>query len=474
MSSRAYEPLSAQDSSFVTFERRATHMHIGAVAILEAGPLRTADGGIDTEVLSKYIESRLHLLPRYRQKLAFTPLGRRPIWIDDPHFNLRYHVRHTSLPRPGSDQKLKDLAGRILSQHLDRTKPLWEIWLVEGLSGGRFAAIGKVHHSILDGAGGVSLLTLLLRPSPDGRVEPAPLWMPRPPPSPLRLLADEGLRQAKLPFEMLRRVRRGLREPRQALAALAERSGSVLEFLGAGLRRPGSTPFNRPIGPHRRFDWHEIDLDRVGALRRRLDGTVNDVILAVVAGALRRFLLARGARLRGLDYRVIIPVNMRRPDEAVGATNRVSALFLSLPVEEADPHRRFGHIRRETRKLKESKAREGVALFTDFADWSGSTLLMRAGVALASRVHPYNLIVTNVPGPQTPFYLLGARLMEIYPQLPLFENQGLGVAVMSYRGKVCWGLLGDWDLVPDLASFSASIEASVEELEAVAASRSDA
>jgi WS/DGAT/MGAT family acyltransferase len=342
------------------------------------------------------------------------------------------------------------------------------MWLVEGLARGRFAAVAKMHNSMVDGAAGVNLLTLLLRPNADDRIEPSPIFKPRPAPSRFQLLVDESAQRMAVPSELWRRAGRLVRSPREALAGLVERGSSVLEALNAALSPPAKTPLNRPIGPHRRFAWHEIELDRVRRLRHHLDGTINDVILTVVAGALRSFLLRRGASLEGYDYRVMVPVDMRRPDEDPGAADRVSGVFLSLPVEEPVARKRLESIVREMRQVKESRAAEGITLFTDFADWTGSTLLLRAGVELASRVQPYNMIVTNVPGPQAPFYLLGSRLLALYPQLPLFHNQGLGVAVLSYSGKICWGLVGDWDLVPDLTSFPLAIEASVQELEAVA------
>ena len=414
----AYERLSAQDSSFVMFEHRATHMHVSAVAIFETAPLATVDGGLDVGRVSRHIESRLHLIPRYRQKLAFTPVQRHPIWVDDQHFNLNYHVRHTSLPQPGDQHALKRLVGRVVSQHLDREKPLWEIWLVEGLEGGAFAMVTKVHHSMVDGAAGVNLMTLLLSASPEESAEPARPWVPRAAPAPLQLLIEEGMRRAKVPLSLLRGVRSALERPRAAWESLAETGDAVWQALRAGFQIPSHTPVNRAIGPHRRIDWYALELT-----------------------------------------------------EVLAASNHVSGYFLSLPIHEPDPLRRVARVKEDTRRLKQSKAALGIDLLTRFVDWSGSTLLTLAGVRLASRLQPYNLIVTNVPGPQYPLYLLGARMLEIYPQLPLFENQGLGVAVMSYDGKVFWGLVGDWDLVPDLSDFAGAVDAAYRELRDAAEGR---
>ncbi|MEE9607830.1 MAG: wax ester/triacylglycerol synthase family O-acyltransferase [Myxococcota bacterium] len=464
MATHTFDRLSAQDSSFVMFEGPGTHMHVSAIAVFETGPLKAPEGGLDIERIRSYVESRLHLLPRYRQRLAFTPVERHPVWVDDDRFNLNYHVRHTSLPRPGSEELLKKLAGRIMSQQLDRGKPLWELWFVEGLEGGRFAMIGKTHHCMVDGASGVGVITALLSGSADVSIEPAPPWAPRPAPGRFELLRHALSHRVAAPTSALRAIRGALREPQEASTRFAEHALSVWQALNAGFRVPANTPLNAPIGTHRRIDWSNIDLAEIKELKKRLDGSVNDVVLAVVAGALRRYLGGRRVPLDGMDFRIAIPVNMRSDSGDVGAANRVSAWFLSLPLAEGDPLRRFEQIRAETQRLKRSKAAEGIDLFVRFAEWSGSTLLTFWGVRLASTLHPYNLIVTNVPGPQYPLYLLGAKLNTMIPQLPLFQNQGLGVAVMSYLGKVTFGLIGEWDLAPDLPALARAIDASFTEL----------
>ncbi len=458
-----YDRLTAQDASFIMFEGPGTHMHVSAVAIFELGSLANSHGGLDIERLRSYVESRLPTVPRYRQRLAFTPIQRHPIWVDDSRFNLRYHVRHTALPSPGSEHQLKDLAGRIMSQQLDREKPLWEMWFAEGLEGGRFAMITKIHHCMVDGVSGVELMTALLSASSETDFDPAPPWVPRRAPSTGELLIDTAVRGLSRPIAAARALRRALRRPSEASSSVVQGAEAVWQALSAGFRLPSNTPLNRPIGTHRRIDWRSLDLAEVKDLKKRLDGTVNDVVLAVVTGALRRYLRGRRVALRGMDFRIVIPVSMRSADEtAVG--NRVSAMFLSLPVDERDPLRRFAKIAAATRRIKESRAAEGIDLLTRMAEWSGSDLLTYWGVRMASTVRPYNMIMTNIPGPQFPLYLLGARQLEIHPQLPLFENQGLGVAVMSYMGQVHFGLIGDWDLLSDLAAFARAIDASFAEL----------
>jgi WS/DGAT/MGAT family acyltransferase len=463
-----YERLSAQDASFVMFEQRATHMHVAAVAIFERGPLQTAAGGLEAARIARYIESRLDALPRYRQKLVFAPFSGHPIWVDDDHFDLDYHVRHTALPRPGREDDLKRLAGRILSQPLDRDRPLWEIWIVEGLEGDRFALLTKVHHCMVDGVSGMSLFTLLLRDSRDASIPSAPAWFPRPRPSRLRLAFGEAASRAEGPAALARSLVRALRDPGRALRDARERAVSIGEALRAGLRLPVETVLNRPIGPHRRVEWLDLDLAEIKALRQRLGGTVNDVVLTIVAGALGRFLERHREATPQLDYRVVVPVNMRGSSGDPEAANRVSAFFLSLPVSERDPLARFARIRAETARLKSSRAAEGIDFFTQLVDRSGSTWLTQIGVRLAARVQPYHQTISNVPGPRSALYVLGARMQELYPLPPLFERQGLATAVISYAGRLCWGLVADRDGVPDLTALARDVRAAYEELCAAA------
>jgi diacylglycerol O-acyltransferase len=468
-----YQRLSAQDSSFVMFEGPGTHMHVASVGLFETGPLRAPEGGLDVERLRRYVDARLDAFPRYRQKLTFTPLQGHPVWVDDDRFNLHYHVRHTALPAPGSDDQLKDLVGRILSQQLDRAKPLWEMWFVEGLEHDRFAMLTKVHHCMVDGASGVDLLTGLLDTGAEPSFASTSRWRPQASPGRLELLVDEVGRRLAAPLSLARTARSAVRRP-QAASDLLRGADAVWQALAAGFRVPPATPLNGPIGTHRRVDWRTLPLAEVKEVKKRLDGTVNDVVLAVVTGALRRFFRRRRTPLRDFDFRVVIPVNMRSGPAEDHAGNHVSALFLSLPLAEADPVRRFRSIRDETLRLKRSRAAEGFDLLARFADWTGSDQVTYWGTRLASTVRPYNMIVTNVPGPQFPLYLLGARQQAIHPFLPLFVNQGAGIAVMSYLGRVCFGLIGDWDLAPDLPALGSAIDDAFAELrEAAVAGRVD-
>lgn len=464
MADAGWQRLGAQDTSFLVFEDRATPMHVAAVALFEAGPLRTADGGIDAARLAKHVEGRLHDLPRYRQVVASHPLTGDPIWIDDAGFDLDYHLRHVALPKPGSIGALQELTGRLLSRHLDRSRPLWQLWIVEGVEGDRFALVSKVHHCMVDGVAGSNLLTLLFSTRPDEGIRPAPQWEPRSPPSGLGLVAGELAQRVQGGAEWLRWLGGLVARPGAALAGAVETGTAVAQALDAALRLPGPTSLNRPIGPHRRVEWRRLELEAVKQVKNALGGTVNDVVLATVAGALHRFLGTRQAWPVRVDQRVVIPVNMRPAGDTAPTANHVSALFLSLPVAEPDPLRRYERIRGETERLKGSRAAHGIDALARLADTLANPWITRLGVRLVNRLRPYNLIVTNVPGPRVPLYVLGARLVELYPHLPLFEHQGLGVAVLSYDQQLGFGLIADREVVPDLAGLAEAIPAAFAEL----------
>ena len=463
MTATWYEVLPASDRSFLVFEDAHAHMHLGGVMLFEPGPLGMPDGAVAIDRIRAHIASRLHVRPRYRQRLATVPIRNRPIWIDDPHFNLSYHVRHTAVPRPGDDEQLKQLCARIFSQQLDRGKPLWELWVVEGLEGGRFALLVKVHHCMADGISAFDLVSALLGPTPDDAVAPAEPWTPRPSPSAARLLRDELARQASAPLEVACALASTLRDRTRGLSVVREQLRGLLSTIAAGARPPDPTPLNGPIGPHRRFDWLSLDLDEVKRVRRQLGGTINDVVLATVTGGIRAFLRRRGVRADGLFFRAVVPVSVRSDDDRGAGGNRVSGWLVRLPVDEADPLRRLGRVRAVTSNLRASGQALGPDLMGRVADWAMPGFLT-LGVRLTSRLAPYNVIVTNVPGPPMPLYLLGARLLAGYPVVPLFENQGIGVALFSYVGQLCWGFNADWDLVPDLRRFVEAVRGAFREL----------
>lgn len=464
----AYTRLSAQDSSFVLVEHDGTQPYVCAVALFDPTPGQRQGSGLEIARVRDYIASRLHLLPRYRQRLAFVPVQGLPIWIDDERFDVGYHVHHAGLPRPGGRRELQALTARIASQPLDRDRPLWEIWFVEGLAGGGFAAIAKVHHCMVDGVSGVGVMTALLSPTPETEFEPGPAWSPQPAPSTFTLLADGVSGLAGFGAAAWRAAGHAFTSPLEAGASAVRLAASAWETLATGIPPLPATPLNRPIGRGRRVDWRSLDLAAVRELRKRLDGTLNDVALSIVAGALARYLRARRVRLRGLDFRIVVPVDVRASENDRGAANRVSAWFVSLPLGEKNPVRRFEKIREQTRRRKNAHAASAIDALFRLADSSGSTPLTALGVRFVSNLRPYHMIVTNVHGPMVPLYLLGARLRELHPLVPLFANQGLSVAMMSYDGRIHVGLNADWDAVRDLAPLADAFEASLDELRVAA------
>lgn len=461
----AYERLTALDNSFLILEGPNAYMHVASTMVFEAGPLRREDGGVDAEALKRLIGASLHRIPRYRQKLAWIPLQNHPVWIDDDRFHLDYHVRHAGLPRPGSDEQLKRLSARIMQQHLDRDRPLWEIWVVEGLDKERFALVSKVHHCMVDGISGVDLMKVLMSPTPapPPSGEEAPRFLPRPAPSPLELLRHELERFLLLPFHAVRDVRGFVREAEDARREVLVHLRAAAETLGSGVRSASPTPLNQPIGPHRRFDWMTMDIAEVKAVRRALGGSLNDVVLAVVTGAVQRFLVRRGVRARDLDFRVMAPVSVRARDESGTLGNRVSAWLIPLPLDESDPRERLRRIAERTVELKDARSAVGAEILTQVAEWTPSNLLA-LGARNVTRLLPFNLVVTNVPGPQFPMYMAGARMVEVFPHVPLAGNLGLGIALMSYDGRIHWGFNADYEVVPDLEAFVADTRDALAEL----------
>ena len=459
-----FERLSTLDSLFLELEDRTSHMHVGAVAVFDgkAPPYRD---------FLRLVEARLPQVPRYRQRVQFVSFKQgRPVWIDESQFDLEYHVRHTALPPPGGDEELKRLAGRLFSQALDRDKPLWELWLVEGLgapdgdSSERFAVISKTHHCMLDGISGVDLATLLMDTEPSTEAPAAPSeWEPRPAPKASELLALSLKEQFLNPIQV---VREALNANNDARKLLREIAGGVKPLLGlAGMGLAPASALNRPIGPHRRFEALDLPLPAIRKIRRTLRGTVNDVILAVVSGALRRWLTARGESL-GPDLRALVPVSMRGAHDRNTFGNQISAVFCPLPVGEPNPMERLRKVREAMKGIKEGGQAVGAAALASLGDFAPPTLLAQAArLQVVTRF--FNLVITNVPGPQFPLYLLGRELRACYPQVPLAAQQSIGVALLSYHGKVCVGLLADLE-VRDLASLGEALRAELDELLACA------
>jgi WS/DGAT/MGAT family acyltransferase len=451
--------LSSVDASFLHQEGRASHMHVGAVMIFEGPPPARED-------FLAQIDSRLHLVPRYRQKLAFPrfEMGR-PVWVDDPRFNIGYHVRHTALPSPGGVEQLRLLAGRIYSQRLDRSKPLWEVWLVQGLEDNRFALINKTHHALVDGVSGVDLATVLfdVSPVPGEGPDSDEDWTPAPEPTQAELIA-EGVKGAiRAPVDIAGSLLKAARDPGATIRAAREAAEGIGEIAWAGLNPAPETPLNVPIGPHRRVWWVRSSLDDFKAIKNAVGGTVNDVVLAVVSGALGRWLRTRGVRTEGLELRALVPVSIRPAGTERDLGNQIAAMRGPLPVYATDPLDRLEIVMGAMAHLKQSKQALGAEVISGLNDFAPPTLLAQAS-RLNFSTRLFNLIVTNVPGPQFPLYLLGRELQELAPIAFLPEDHAMAVAIMSYNGSVDFGLLGDYDAMPDLDVFADYLDDALAEL----------
>jgi diacylglycerol O-acyltransferase / wax synthase len=453
--------LSGLDASFLYLETGPAHMHVASTTLFE-GPTPEYDELLD------HIESRLHLVPRFRQKLRMVPYAQgRPKWVDDPQFNLRYHIRHTALPDPGSEDQLRTLAARVFSQRLDRSKPLWEMWLVDKVEGGRFAIVTKSHHCLIDGVSGVDITNVLFdtEPEPETVPEPEP-WTPRPEPTDAQMLGEALVERATSPAEAVRGVRALFRAPRRILKAGVDAAEAAGTFARAGLGAPGS-PFNVEIGPYRRFATVGVDLAELKRIKNASGGTVNDVVLAAVTGALARYLRGRGHSTHELELRAMVPISVRTADERGALGNRVSSYMAPLPVWCDDPAERLARVSETMGDLKQSKQAVGATLMTELTNFAPPTIAGQAA-RLQSRQRFFNLVVTNVPGPQFPLFLLGRELQAIFPMVPLARRQGVCFGIMSYNGRVFFGLIGDYDAIPDLEVLAHDLEASLAELSELA------
>jgi len=467
-----YEPLSYLDSSFLALESRTSHMHVAGVAVFDAAPLKAEDGGVDIDRIRAHVASKLQYIPRYRQRLEWVPYDRRPVWVDDAHFTFDYHVRHTSLPRPGSDQQLKELAGRIVSTKLDRNKPLWELWVVEGVSEDRFAIIAKIHHCMIDGLSGVDLTTILMNVVPDSTLEEIPEWTPRPAPSSTQLAVAEAARFTRRLIDGLGNLGDRVKDGKTITDRTLDKSIAALTSLRSGWLTPSDrTPLNPDIGPNRRFDWTALELADIKAIKNSLGGSVNDVVLAITAGALRRFLIEqRDYDIGAAEFRIMNPVSTRSLDQKGKLGNQVAMWLVELPIDESDPTTRYQLIKERTRHLKETKQALGAATIVEVSSGTPITLLSLANRVVGSKLRPFNMTVTNIPGPQFPMYLLGAQMQANYPMVPLWAQHGVGIALFSYNGRLLWGLQADYDALPDTDMFLESIHASFKELQELAAS----
>ena len=459
MPQRHLDRLSSTDASFLHQEGPTSHMHIGGVLVFE-GPPPDFNDYLD------HVRGRLHLVPRYRQKLSTPPLETgRPLWVDDPDFNLEYHVRHTALPAPGTEEQLLLLAARIASQPLDRDKPLWENWIVEGLEGDRFALISKTHHSLVDGISGVDLATVLLdlRPSAERHPEDLEPWRPRPQPSQVELVAAGVRGVVGIATGLATRAAAAATHPGSTLGMLRDAAEGVGEIVWAGLNPAPETPLNVEIGPHRRFAVVRHQLADYKTVKNAFGGTVNDVVLSVVSGALAEWLQSRGLRTEGIEMRALVPVSVRSEAQRGTLGNQLTAMRGPLPVYIQDPVARLDFVRRAMDGLKESKQAVGAATLAAVNNLAPPTILAQAS-RLNFSTRLFNLLVTNIPGPQFPLYVLGRELQDLFPLAFLPKNHALAVAIMSYNGGIDYGLLADYDALPDIDVIRDGIDASLREL----------
>jgi diacylglycerol O-acyltransferase / wax synthase len=450
-----YERLSPTDATFLYVEDSKSHMHVGGVFVYQGRPPPFRD-------FAAFVASRLDRVPRYRQRLAFVPLGLgRPVWVDDARFDIENHVRHSALPEPGGEEALKRLAGRLFGQPLDPEKPLWELEMVEGVGEDRFAIITKTHHCLLDGIAGNDFIKAITDPVPSFNVTGfVPSWMPRPAPHPVSLLAASVRDQILAPVRMAREAMQTSTEARRMLRELNESWRPLLRLARKG--RAPITSLNQSIGRQRRYEFLELEMAAVKQVRDGLGATVNDVLLAVVTGALRELLTARGDRLRD-DLRVFVPVNARPPGAGNTPGNQVGAIFCPLPLTEADPVARVRKVAaamNELKRGKEALATVSIARLGEFM-----LPIVATGVARTETAYRrFNLVVSNVPGSRTPLYFLGRRLLSFHPLIPLSTNQTLSVGLHSYTGTIGFGLLADADRGHDLPLFARAIKDSMDEL----------
>lgn len=466
-----YTRLSALDRSFLDIEDRSTHMHVGAVCIFDAKPLQTDNGGIDITRIREHVNSRLHRIPRYRQRLAWTPIENHPIWVDDDQFNLKYHVRHSSLPRPGDERQLKRLSGRVFSQQLDRGKPLWEMWIVEGLDNDRFAIINKVHHCMVDGIAGANLLAVLLSLGPENVIEEAHTWYPNRPPASSTMLRDAIMQRLAAPTRgAISFARQAWEQPRKTIGALQETALILQETIGGLTKTSSTSPLNEAIGPHRRFDWSSMRLDDLRAIKNRTGTKLNDVVLSIVSDAVDSFFEHRGFRYQDhedFEFRIFCPIGLSGAAGGKRMGNRVSAMTIEAPLGTHDPLKRLTSIKERTREAKASRQSEGVQMIEEFADWAAPWMVGTLD-ELAAKALSFGMVCTNVPGPGVPLYMLGASMEGGYPLVPLFKNQGIGIALLSYDGALNWGFSADREVVPDLHQFMLYVDEAFERLKEAA------
>ena len=454
--------LSALDCAFLQIENETQQMHVGWLMAFD-GPAP------DYGEFSAHIESRLDSLPRYRQRIQPMPLGvARPLWVDDPHFSLTHHLRHSAIPRPGDEAQLRTLCGRVMGQRLDRDRPLWEMWLIEGLPRRRWAVLSKVHHAMIDGVSGNDVLQLMLDLDPEAPSTTASTWRPTPPPSRRALVGSSAAWTARIPVEIGRALVGGVRSPIESSRTAAARAYGVGQ-IGRAATHPTSV-LNGPLSPHRRWAWARGDLAEVKAVKNATGTTVNDVVLAAITGGFREYLASRGETVEDDLLRSLVPVSLRLPHEHGQLGNRVTGVLAELPIGLADPIERLAAVSGQLGHLKRSGAAAGIDAVFSAADFLPVGLMVVSGRVVAKTGQRLvNTVTTNIPGPQQPLYLLGRRMREVIPYVPIAEGVRISIGIATYNGQVAFGVTGDYDAVPDLDVLCDAIQESLDELVAAAA-----
>lgn len=461
------ERMSTLDAGFFFVEHKNVPMHLGSLVVFE-GPAPAYQDLVDLYA------AKLARVPRYRQIVRTAPLQVfRPAWVDDEHFEIGYHVRHAAVPKPGRPRQLRNLAGQIFAQRLDRDRPLWEAWFLEGIEGGRWAIISKVHHCMVDGIGGTDLMTEVFDHGPDAGLVAPESWEPEPGPSvadqviggvgdmvtwPLRLLAD-------MPGFVLQR-----------LQSRADLVGFTRGLTGSARRLavPSASSLNGPIGPHRKWVWTTASVSRVKRIRAALGGTINDLLLAAITTGFRDLLIERGELSEGVVVRSLVPISIRGQDERGVLTNRVSAVLANLPVAEPDPMRRLELLREQMDDVKRTHQAVGAELLTEMLGFTASTLLALGSRAAFQIPQPLvQTVTTNVPGPRFPLFILGRQMVEAYPYVPIGDNVRISIAIYSYLDRFSFGITADYSAAPDLSVLTRGIRRGLAELQSLAGAASD-
>jgi WS/DGAT/MGAT family acyltransferase len=450
------ERLSSLDASFLYLETPAVHMHVAGVSVFDP----REDGPLTYDDVQRVVEARLHLAPRLRQRVLRVPFGlARPTWVDDDHFDLDFHLRRAAVPSPGGRFQLERAVGRVLSRPLDPGKPLWELYVYEGLAERRTAVLMKLHHALADGISGMTIASALFDLAPDAELGTPRPWTPTPPPTRDELIRDAARDLVLHPLEAVGQV---LGAPARSFHALSETLSGVRDVVDMGA--PPAGPFDTTVGPNRRFATAEASFSRIHEIKRKLGGTINDVVLTAVAGGLHDLLEHRGERTRGRTLRVMVPVSVRSKAEQGDVGNRVAPAFVDVPIGPLRARTRLRRVRRATAQLKESSMAVGADTIIGLGAYAPPALHAMAA-RLTSRGRWFNLVVSNVPAPQVPLYMAGAPLVASYPSMPLGERSGLSIACTSLAGTMAFGLTADWDSVPDVEVLARGIESAVDELE---------